>query len=250
MQKARTGQTDFMQLVVEVIFNLPSEEQELFWVQCWVIWNQCNLVLHGGKIQNPTLLNKRAREYVDEFKGSQAQLAISTNPRLVQVWRPPIGSVYKLNFDAAIFDSTRSSRLGVIVRNSLGEVMASLLAHGPAMANSEEAEVLACQKAVEFAMDARFTDLVIKGDNAAVMKAITSPWLDRSRLGHIYDDIRTLVAGFRSCTIGCVKRSANFVAHSLARFASHLDDELVWLEESPPPGLEALYLDARFLNDE
>ena len=40
------------------------------------------------------------------------------------------------------------------------------------------------------------------------------------------------------------------MAHSLARFASHLDDELVWLEESPPPALEALYLDARFLNDE
>ena len=50
LQKARTGQMDFMQLVVEVIINLPSEEQELFWVQSWVIWNQRNSVLHGGKI--------------------------------------------------------------------------------------------------------------------------------------------------------------------------------------------------------
>ena len=32
LQKARIGQMDFMQLVVEVIVNLPSEEQELFWV--------------------------------------------------------------------------------------------------------------------------------------------------------------------------------------------------------------------------
>ena len=50
LQKARIGQMDFMQLVVEVIINLPSEEQELFWVQCWVIWNQRNSMLHGGKI--------------------------------------------------------------------------------------------------------------------------------------------------------------------------------------------------------
>nr|XP_023881690.1 uncharacterized protein LOC111994061 [Quercus suber] len=157
---------------------------------------------------------------------------------------------FKLNFDAAVFDGTNSSGVGVIVRNSLGEVMAGLSARGPAVANSEEAEALACRKAVEFAMDAGFMDLVIEGDNAAVMKAITSSRLDRSRLGHIYDDIRTLAARFRSCNFGCVKRSANAVAHSLARFASNLVDELVWLEEPPPPALEALYLDASFLIDE
>ena len=168
----------------------------------------------------------------------------------MQVWRPPTGSVYKLNFDVAIFDGTRSLGVGVIVRNSLGEVMASLSARGPTVANSEEAEALACRKVVEFAMDAGFMDLVIEGDNAVVMKAIASLRLDRSRLGHIYDDIRTLAVGFRSCTIGCVNKSANSVAQSLTRFASHLDDELVSLEESPPPALEALYLDASFLNDE
>ncbi|XP_023905314.1 uncharacterized protein LOC112017083 [Quercus suber] len=157
---------------------------------------------------------------------------------------------FKLNFNAAVFDGTNSSEVGVIVRNGLGEVMAGLSARGPAVANSEEAEALACRKAVEFAMDAGFINLVIEGDNAAVMKAITSSRLDGSRLGHIYDDIRTLAAGFRSCNFGCVKRSANVVAHSLARFANHIVDELVWLKESPPPALEALYLDASFLNDE
>ena len=40
--------------------------------------------------QNPTLLNKHAREYLDEFKGSQAQLAVSTILGLVQIWRSPI----------------------------------------------------------------------------------------------------------------------------------------------------------------
>ena len=177
-------------------------------------------------------------------------MAVSINPGSLQVWRPPTGLMYKLNFDASVFACTRSSGVGVIVRNSLGEVMAGLSARGPAVANSEEAEALACRKAVEFAMDAGFTNLVIEGDNAAVIKAIASPWLDRSRLGHIYDDICTLATGFRSCIIGCVKRSDNFVTHSLAHFASHLDEELVWLEESLPPAFDALYLDASFLNDE
>ena len=68
-------------------------------------------------------------------------------------------------------------------------------------------------------------------------------------MGHIYDDVRTLVAGLRSLSVGCIKQSANFVAHCLARYASQLGEELVWLEESPAQALDALYLDASSLND-
>ena len=53
------------------------------------------------------------------------------------------------------------------------------------MANSDEVEILACRKAIEFAMEAGFTDLVIKGENTTVMKAITDYGSHVSRLGHI-----------------------------------------------------------------
>ena len=41
-----------------------------------------------------------------------------------------------------------------------------------------------------------------------------------------------------------ISHTANEVAHSLARFARHLREDIVWLEDSPPPTLEALYLDS------
>ena len=47
----------------------------------------------------------------------------------------------------------------------------------------------------------------------------------------------------------CVKRSANSVAHCLARYASQLGEDMVWLEESPPPALRASYLDSISLNE-
>ena len=40
---------------------------------------------------------------------------------------------------------------------------------GPPVSSSEEAELLACRKAVEFATDAGFSELVIEGDNSNVM---------------------------------------------------------------------------------
>ena len=45
--------------------------------------------------------------------------------------------------------------------------MASLLARGPYVASNEEGEVLAW-KALEFAIDSGFTEIVLEGDNAKV----------------------------------------------------------------------------------
>ena len=54
--------------------------------------------------------------------------------------------------------------------------------------------------------------------------------------------------GFRSISSSCVRHSANSVAHALARFARLIDNKIIWLEEDPPPAVDALYLDSNFLN--
>ena len=235
LQKSITGQPEFMQMVEGLIQKLIEEEQELFWVQCWTIWNQRNRVIHGGKIQNPATLIQRARDFLTEFKNTQSQLVALAITESVQKWRPPTGLAFKLNFDATIFANTNSSGVGVIIRNNLGEVMVGLFAHGPSVVSSKEAKVLACRRALEFALDSGFLGLVIEDDNVTVTKTIVSSHPNRSKLGHIYDGIRMLASGFRSFSMDCIKRSANSVAHCLARHASQLGENMVWLEESPPP---------------
>ena len=71
-------------------------------------------------------------------------------------WRPPANNGFKLNFNAAIFHDLHASGFGAVIRNDSGKVMASISAKGPAVFDSEEAEVLACRKAVEFAVDSGF----------------------------------------------------------------------------------------------
>ena len=85
------------------------------------------------------------------------------------VWQPPHSDHYKLNFDAAIFTDVGCSGVGAIIRNERGEVMAALSAKGPSAQDSEEAEILACRKALEFAIDVGISDLIIEGDNVSVM---------------------------------------------------------------------------------
>ena len=99
-------------------------------------------------------------------------------------------------------------------------------------------------------MEAGFRELIIEGDNATVMKTIMSSEVNFSRLGHIYEDIGCMALTLQTFSFSCVKRSANSAAHALAKYARLVDDGVVWLEESPPPILEALYLDnCYFMNE-
>ena len=104
--------------------------------------------------------------------------------------------------------------------------MASMSARGPPVNDSEEAEILACRKAMEFAIDAGFTELIVEGDNAAVIQAITSSATTQSRLGHIIQDIQWLAQGLRWVRFSCVNRDANSVAHVMAQYAKHVEEDM------------------------
>ena len=141
------------------------------------------------------------------------------------------------------------SGFGAIIRNAAGEVMAGMSVKGPYVNNSEEAEVLACQKAIEFSIKAGFSELMIEGDNANVIRAISSPLANKSLLGHVYEDIRSYFGGLHSASISWVRRGGNMIAHLLAQYARNISDEMYWLEDSPPPAVAALDQDSLHLNE-
>ena len=137
-------------------------------------------MVHGGKFLESGWLNKRAAELLEEFQRSQESLqADAVHGVARQVLQndgiscqPPPQSVYKLNYDAAVFMDNTSSGFGVVIRNSRGEVMAAMTAKGPAVQCREEAKLLACRKAMEFAIDASFTVLIVEGDSINTTRSI------------------------------------------------------------------------------
>ena len=106
----------------------------------------------------------------------------------VHIWQPPLESIFRLNFDVTIFSELSTSDVGAIICNEKGEMVASMLAKGPPMGDSEEAETLVCRKTLELAIDVGFSKLVIEGDNAYAMKSISSTGINLPRLGHIIHD--------------------------------------------------------------
>ena len=127
--------------------------------------------------------------------------------------------------------------------------MAAMSAKGLPVTTSDEAEALACRKALEFSIDVGFLELIIEGDNAHVMKNIGSSLPNRSSLGIIIDDVKCLINGMQNVYVNSIRREGNMVAHVLARFAKNVSEDLYWLEEAPPPVVDELYFDMLNLNE-
>ena len=64
------------QLMEDLLERLMSNEIDFFWAQACIIWNQRNCVVHGGKLKDPSSLNKKTEEFVDQFKQAQDHLAV------------------------------------------------------------------------------------------------------------------------------------------------------------------------------
>ena len=246
LQKCTGEQGDILQLMELIIACLSTDDLELFLVQAWIIWNQRNGLIHGKQLQPPEVLTKRAQDFLAEFRQANVQLSASPNIPCPSRWRPPPVEHFKLNFDASIFQDGENSGVGAIIQNDRGEVMAALSAKDPLVTGSEEVEIFACRRAVEFAVECGFLELVLTGDNQALMDALRTRQGLSSWLRHILQDVLSLLDGLRWVQFSFVKRSANNVAHVLARYAKDLVEDTVWIEDSPPhpPVVEALYFDS------
>ena len=84
----------------------------------------------------------------------------------------------------------------------------------------------------------------MEGENQSVMSTLELKRSLSSQIGHIIQDVLCLLHRFRWSQVQFVKRSANNAAQLLARHAKSLVHDVIWLEESPPPVVQALYFDS------
>ena len=155
--------------------------------------------------------------------------------------------MYKLNYDAAVFEDSASSGFGAVIRNSTGEVMASMTVKGPTVRGSEVAELLACRKVLELTIDAGFTVLIVEGDNFNATRCIALGSDIQSAIGHMVGDIKHLLGALEWASVSCTKRNGNRMAHVLARYAQNGNVDLFWMEEVPSVAIEYVNIDVSLI---
>ena len=147
-------------------------------------------------------------------------------------WKPPDLGVYKVNFDGALFLDQRCAGLGVVVRDSVGLIVAALSQRVRLPSLADVVEALATRQAICFAHELSLHNVVIEGDSLRVIQAIIDTKPVQTLYGHIINEIRLLSSSF-ICNFLHVNRKGNKLAHALARRAVLSDNTDVWIEELP-----------------
>ena len=156
---------------------------------------------------------------LQEFLTAQEFELAPPLPPVLQQWCPPEADHFKLNFDAAVFNSLNLAGIGVIARDWRGAVIGVLPMPIPLTQSVNEVETIACRKAIQFAKELGLQKITFEGDSSVVINALSQGLGCFSSYGNVIDDILVLAADFQFCEFSHVKRLCNVVANVLAKKA-------------------------------
>ena len=222
---------------------------ELLAFMAWNIWNQRNKArlnlqaspLHQVAAQSRTKLE----QYRADIQVSDVQRGSNSSGE--NRWKaPPIGFV-KVNFDAANSEVSRLSGVGVIIRDSSGDVLASCAEKIDQSYKAEDTEAMAALKALTFTHELGFQNVVLEGDALSLIQQLKSQDQNLSPWGLLVDDVKEYGTKFRRVLYSHVKRNGNSVAHNLAKHAICISDFQVWMEDVPSHIVPFLHLDVTHL---
>ncbi|XP_065638086.1 uncharacterized protein LOC136071113 [Quercus suber] len=148
-------------------------------------------------------------------------------------WTRPSDGLYKVNFDAALFEVSGCAGIGVAIRDSSGAIIGALSQKIALPHSVELAEALAARRAVVFAQELSIANVLVEGDCLKVVSALRDPAGCHTLYGHIVEDTHCLASQFQSYGFSHVRRRGNLLAHALARRAVSSADFDVWVEELP-----------------
>ena len=148
-----------------------------------------------------------------------------------------------MNYDGACFVDEEKARIGVVVRNDRGQVMGSLAEKIEMPPTVEVLEAMAARRVMLFMEELGLRHAVFEGDLELVVKALVGHCPNRSSIGHIIKDCKSLRGLFQTCSFSHVRRQGNGVAHALARRARKSFPLTVWMESVPPNITHLVYVD-------
>lgn len=123
----------------------------------WYRRNKCRL---KEPSQSTVKIFEVAQNLVIEFQAKPSSKSCPPVP-VCSRWKPPIPDIYKVNYEGAMFVKIGEVRIGIVVRNEKGKVMASLAEKIHVPSSVEVLEVLAVRRATIFTVELGFHRVII-----------------------------------------------------------------------------------------
>lgn len=153
-----------------------------------------------------------------------------------EYWTKPEGNTIKINVDAAIFDEQNMYGFGWAARNKEGRLVVAKLGSKLGSVNPELAEAMGVKEVLSWIKNNSYHDVIVVSDSLVTIQAIRSSVRMSSAFGFCVTECQELLSMLHNVRLCFVKRSANQVAHLLAR-AARLCADCSYTEASAPMAL-------------
>ncbi|KAH1096770.1 hypothetical protein J1N35_013691 [Gossypium stocksii] len=221
----------FSQWITWVFDQSSLCRRRTFCCALWAIWGERNKRVHEQSNRSGKEIAGFIRRFISDMEG----LAESKSRRLIAgtKWKCPPRGVVKVNFDAA-FDGHRSqSAVGIVARDSVGEVLLSSSEIHSNVSTAFAAEALACRTAVITSSYMKWKTVIIEGDALSILKKCKKKQIDRSLIGAVIHDIQKEVHKFVTISFDYIPRSGNGLADLIATETLKKGNELYLINRVP-----------------
>ncbi|KAG8486373.1 hypothetical protein CXB51_019807 [Gossypium anomalum] len=134
----------------------------------------------------------------------------------VSKWNHPLGQFVKINFDAAYDGRLCPSAVGIMARNSEGNIFLSCSKIYQRVASAFTTKAFACRKVTRIGIDVQWPKIIIEGDSLSIIKKCKVKSPNKLMVGAYIHDIQQLLLKSRNCRFEYIPRIANTLAHILA----------------------------------
>ncbi|XP_050211337.1 uncharacterized protein LOC126661530 [Mercurialis annua] len=204
----------------------------------WALWIGRNAMIFREEHSDPRgVLAVADNLFNDCLRALQPESSsLRATPAPVQ-WQHPPANVIKINFDGAFHKVSGSGVGACVARSHDGKPLASAARRHDNVNTPVIVEALALREAIQLAGRLRFKEVIFEGDAKGIIEAMRSGARTDLACDVILHDCRILCQSFALVSFSFVRRSGNWVAHSLAKkalrdvsFRCNNLAQLMWLE--------------------
>ncbi|MBA0684748.1 hypothetical protein Goari_026311, partial [Gossypium aridum] len=189
--------------------NSASNRKDDIAITIWALWFSRNKYVHKKKTQSTKEIVTFIRGFGMEYWGSTLTLKHSKPRSMVKRIPPP-------------FKGHNLVRSVVI------------------------AEATAVLHRLQFALDLRFTNVILESDSKLVIQNIQQTRENYSKSRPFTWDEKNLARNFSSCRFQFVALEGNGAAHTMVVEGLRIDEDLFWVEDAPLKFLKVVDSDRRF----
>lgn len=225
------GTNSFAEWLSCVFENHDKNAVHVSVVVCWLLWKNRNDAIWKQRSVDSSELVNSAFSILNQWRSVQDKnfdhfLAFVNPEDGVEQWHKPENNSVKINTDAALFEEPNRYSYAFVTRDHFGSLVEASSKCKLGRVSPEFAKAVSIREALSWLKNKVFANAVLESDCLQVVQLIRSSYSSLSYLGKVITNCRALLSGLQSQNVKLkfVRRSANRVAHYLARYSCSIAD--------------------------